>query len=59
MGDALAEPALFDVADGVLFLSSARWTAALHQRLLHKALQQGVHLKVVHQQKADKIQFNN
>lgn len=34
VGDAVAEPALFDVADGVLFLSSARWTAALHRRLL-------------------------
>lgn len=34
VGDAVADPALFDVADGVLFLSSARWTPALHRRLI-------------------------
>ena len=33
VGDAVADPALFDVADGVLFLSSARWTPALQARL--------------------------
>ena len=33
VGDAVADPALFDVADGVLFLSAARWTAALQARL--------------------------
>jgi len=34
VGDAVADPALFDVADGVLFLSSARWTVALQRRLM-------------------------
>ncbi|MBD1206401.1 MAG: HAD hydrolase-like protein [Rhodobacteraceae bacterium] len=34
VGDAVADPALFDVADGVLFLSSARWTPALQTRLM-------------------------
>lgn len=34
VGDAVADPALFDTADGVLFLSSARWTPALHRRLV-------------------------
>lgn len=34
VGDAVADPSLFDVADGVLFLSSARWTAALQARLV-------------------------
>lgn len=34
VGDAVADPALFDVADGVLFLSSVRWTAALQARLI-------------------------
>ncbi|MCZ8334214.1 MAG: HAD hydrolase-like protein [Rhodobacteraceae bacterium] len=34
VGDAVADHALFDVADGVLFLSSARWTPALQARLM-------------------------
>lgn len=34
VGDAVADPGLFDVADGVLFLSSVRWTAALQARLM-------------------------
>lgn len=31
--DALADPAAFDHSDAILFLSTARWTAALHRRL--------------------------
>ncbi|MFN3577053.1 MAG: HAD-IIA family hydrolase [Tabrizicola sp.] len=31
--DALADPAAFERADAVLFLSTARWTPALHRRL--------------------------
>ena len=34
VGDAVAEPALFDVADGGLFLSSVRWTPVLQARLM-------------------------
>lgn len=34
VGDAVADPALFDAADGVLFLSSVRWTPALQARLI-------------------------
>jgi len=46
VGDAVADPALFDVADGVLFLSSARWTAALHLRLLEALARRPVPLVV-------------
>jgi HAD superfamily hydrolase (TIGR01459 family) len=31
--DAIADPKLFDSADAILFLSSVRWTPALHDRL--------------------------
>lgn len=34
VGDAVADPGLFDRADAVLFLSSQRWTAALQARLV-------------------------
>jgi glycerol 3-phosphatase-2 len=34
VGDAVADAGLFDAADGVLFLSSARWTADLQARLI-------------------------
>lgn len=34
VGDAVGDPGLFDVADGVLFLSAARWTPALQARLI-------------------------
>jgi len=32
--DAIASPDAFDSADGILFLSSQRWSAALHTRLI-------------------------
>lgn len=35
LSDAVADPSLFDHADGILFLSTARWTPALQQRLLN------------------------
>ncbi len=32
--DAVADPSAFDTADGILFLSTARWTPALQRRLV-------------------------
>jgi glycerol-1-phosphatase len=32
--DAIADPRAFDTADGILFLSTARWSRALQQRLI-------------------------
>lgn len=32
--DAMADPTAFDTADGILFLSTARWTPALQRRLV-------------------------
>lgn len=32
--DAVADPSAFDMADGVLFLSTARWTPALQRQLV-------------------------
>jgi len=46
VGDAVADPALFDVADGVLFLSAARWTPVLQVRLQEAVARRGIPIVV-------------